>query len=115
MSTRCTNLVGQRFGRLTVVARAPNSKIREARWHCRCDCGGSTVSKGRALRAGLSQSCGCRQREISSLPRRFVNLVGRKFGRLTVISCVDPDQNAKEVRLPLPQVCNGSANAAAAP
>jgi hypothetical protein len=85
--TRCENLVGHRFARLLVVARAENSKSRQSRWVCACDCGGHTTVEGRSLRSGRIASCGCLRRELASRPRRFEALVGRRFGRLTVISC----------------------------
>jgi hypothetical protein len=57
------DLTGQRFGRLTVVRRAPPPRTR---WHCRCDCGGESISPTSTLRSGASQSCGCLQRERAS-------------------------------------------------
>ena len=33
------DLTGQRFGRLTVVARGENTKDGKSRWVCDCDCG----------------------------------------------------------------------------
>ena len=52
------NLVGQKFGRLTVVYRC-GSKNAHATWHCTCDCGGSTTSTTGNLRSGGATSCGC--------------------------------------------------------
>lgn len=54
---------GNRYGRLVVVERAANDKRGEARWMCRCDCGGKTVARGGSLRSGHTQSCGCLRRE----------------------------------------------------
>lgn len=48
---------GQRFGRLTVVELAEVK--REARWLCRCDCGGEIVTRGSCLANGDTKSCGC--------------------------------------------------------
>lgn len=59
------NLTGQRFGRLLVIERA-GSRNREALWHCKCNCGNEIYSRGASLRNGLSQSCGCLQKEIAS-------------------------------------------------
>ncbi len=53
---------GQRFGRLTVIRRAPNNpedRAGRARWVCRCDCGRMTVIIGSSLRNGTTRSCGC--------------------------------------------------------
>jgi hypothetical protein len=57
------DLIGQRFGRLTVVERAENYRT-EARWRCACDCGGDTRVTGYNLRSGSVQSCGCLRREV---------------------------------------------------
>lgn len=58
-----TSLVGSRFGRWTVVAFAYISPRREATWECRCACGNAGLVSTATLRAGLSRSCGCAQRE----------------------------------------------------
>lgn len=61
-----TDIVGRRFGRLTVVGRAMNLPGGHARWRCRCVCGGETVSMGSKLHSGRAQSCGCLKREMMS-------------------------------------------------
>lgn len=54
------NLVGQRFGKLTVLRRAKeNAKSGNARWVCRCDCGSTSTVIGSQLRRGHTTSCGC--------------------------------------------------------
>jgi hypothetical protein len=81
---RLVDLRGQVFGRLTVVERAENSAGGQTRWHCRCECGASTVVQGSSLRDSQSRSCGCLQRELTS-ERHLADLRGQRFGRLTVI------------------------------
>jgi hypothetical protein len=58
------DLLGQRFGRLQVVARAANTgpKKSMAVWCCVCDCGGTCDVLSSNLRAGKSTSCGCTRR-----------------------------------------------------
>lgn len=53
------NLVGQRFGRLTVVSLgdAPTGR-RPRRWVCSCDCGTRLEVTTQGLRGG-TKSCGC--------------------------------------------------------
>lgn len=70
------NLIGQRFGRLTVIERVENNKENRACWLCQCDCGNQIVYPGSTLRRGRAQSCGCLKLE---------DLTGKKFGKLTVI------------------------------
>ena len=52
------NEMGNRYGRLTVVAAAPGM-VGQLRWTCRCDCGANHVVAGRHLRDGSTTSCGC--------------------------------------------------------
>lgn len=53
------NLVGKRFGKLVVTARAPNAVTQKTRWCCRCDCGAETIVQGGNLISGRQVSCGC--------------------------------------------------------
>ncbi len=68
---RLVDLAGQRFGRLTVLNRAPNKNGR-AIWHCKCDCGAETAIASSSLKAGLTRSCGClhHERLVSGLNAR---------------------------------------------
>lgn len=56
-------MIGLRFGRLTVVQRAPSDKRKNSKWECRCDCGTRRVVYQFCLLNGNSASCGCLQRE----------------------------------------------------
>lgn len=58
------DLTGHRFGRLTVVARAPNNSSGCVCWACRCECGTDKVISRISLRSGDSNSCGCFRREV---------------------------------------------------
>jgi hypothetical protein len=58
---KALDLVGQVFGRLTVIYRAENDAAGGTRWLCRCDCGGESVVAGGNLRSGHTASCGCSQ------------------------------------------------------
>lgn len=52
-------LVGVRFGRLVVVERAGKTNWNELLWLCRCECGSTPTVRGKNLRSGQTQSCGC--------------------------------------------------------
>lgn len=56
------DLLGQRFGRLTVVEKLP-SKNNMSMWRCVCDCGNETAVLGKNLKSGRTKSCGCLQKE----------------------------------------------------
>ena len=56
------NIVGARFGWLTVVSRDETYKDgKHTKWLCVCDCGNTTSVTRDALLAGRTQSCGCQQ------------------------------------------------------
>lgn len=57
------DLAGQRFGNLTVIERAENSKDGGAKWLCKCDCGNETVVKAGNLKSGHARSCNCLKKE----------------------------------------------------
>ena len=72
------NLVGNRFGKLTVISKTDHCIHGSVAWLCKCDCGNSIEVSTRDLNRGAVKSCGC-------LKKERCNLVGRRFGRLTVI------------------------------
>lgn len=60
---RFEDLTGLRFGRWTVMERAPN-RGKRVYWVCRCDCGATREIRQDGLRSGVSQSCGCYQHDV---------------------------------------------------
>lgn len=52
------NLLGQTFGRLTVIKRKGTIGSR-ALWRCRCECGKYTDVRSIDLLSGNTKSCGC--------------------------------------------------------
>lgn len=83
------DLTGQRFGNLTVIEMVEdyitsggNALVQ---WKCTCDCGTTDVmATSTALINGNKKSCGCLNHEHKSY-REIENLIGCKFGRLTVV------------------------------
>ena len=60
-------MIGERFGRLTVISEGEKAHSGEYRWICKCDCGIITGPvRGSHLRGGVSRSCGCLQREVAA-------------------------------------------------
>src|SRR3990167_1882562 len=57
------DLVGHRFGRLAVIARAA-SRGGRGYWTCKCDCGAVRVVYTGHLRTHHTQSCGCYHRDV---------------------------------------------------
>lgn len=78
------DLTGMRFGRLTVIrgSEIKPHHYHEAFWHCKCDCGAETDVLGYHLRAGLTSSCGCLKREISSSVNKTHGESGTRLFRI---------------------------------
>ena len=53
------DLTGKKYNHLTVVRRVENSENGVARWECLCDCGNTTIVRGKNLKNGSVKSCGC--------------------------------------------------------
>lgn len=105
------DLSGNKCGRLTVVDIAIREKS-QVYWNCTCDCGNKIVVVTSRLRQGSTKSCGCYRRELAQkktekldrgktavgepIPkeklvnrkRRFENLQGKVFNKLTVLELV---------------------------
>lgn len=60
--TRLKDLTGNKYGKLTVICRAPNQG-RRTMWYCECDCGNTAVVRSENLQSGNSKSCGCIEKE----------------------------------------------------
>jgi hypothetical protein len=63
------DLMGQRFGKLTVVGRA-RSRHETTAWRCRCQCGRFAEYRSDMLRAGRRVSCGCAEKAARFAPGR---------------------------------------------
>lgn len=97
--THFVDLVGKKFGRLTVISRAENNKYNQSCWNCLCDCGNKIVVRGGSLKdkKNGTKSCGCISVEIMKNNRYSrLDLTGLKFGKLTVLefSHLDKRQSA---------------------
>ena len=77
------NLVGQKFGKLTVLEPIPPVSQK-----CICECGNEIIVATSNLTNGNTKSCGCYKKERAS-EASFKSLVGQRFGKLVVIERVD--------------------------
>src|SRR3990167_6295575 len=79
------DLVGQRFGRWTVIAFSHLYKGRFKMYVCHCDCGTARKVFGDSLTRGKSKSCSClaRAKVIENIE---TNIVGQHFGSWDVIA-----------------------------
>ena len=77
--SRELDLTNKRYGKLIVVERIFKDKAGR-HWRCVCDCGNEVEFAAQYLSKGTKTSCGCVPRKT-----RFIDLTGKRFGRLTVI------------------------------
>lgn len=56
---RFKDRVGERYGRLTVIAHAGKNEKGRHLWLCKCDCGNEKTVSSDNLSSGKSKSCGC--------------------------------------------------------
>lgn len=83
--SKLIDLVGQRYGQLTVLSYQGDRS-----WQVRCDCGAVKTVLGKSLRNGLTRSCGCATAELRApglkCPRGSrSDLTGQVFGQLRVL------------------------------
>lgn len=74
------NLIGRKYGKLTVVELLGSDTQGQRQWRCRCDCGGTRIVTTGNLNAGRTTNCGC---------KKSPDLTGKVFGRLTVLERSD--------------------------
>jgi hypothetical protein len=81
------DLTGQIFGNFRVISDAgtyisPSGSRQVRMWLCECLlCGGPTKQSTANLKSGVVKSCGCTKK---------VDMIGRRFGKLTVIEEIEP-------------------------
>jgi hypothetical protein len=61
-----TDLVDQKFGRLTAIKESGRDKHGKVKWECLCACGNITTTIAGDLRSGKTRSCGCFKREVAA-------------------------------------------------
>ena len=90
----CTiNLVGQKFGRLTITKWAGTDAQRGSKWAAKCECGAEVVVRRRNLVYGRNTlSCGCHRKDVQrirlhqpngSVKRQWVSVKALKAGLVT--------------------------------
>lgn len=68
------SLIGEVFGRLTVISEDGRSNAGKVKWLCKCECGKYKSVIGSNLKNGKTTSCGCIHREQLSNLRKTHHL-----------------------------------------
>ena len=83
------DLTNQQFGFLTVLKDSKERRNNhEVMWACKCICGKIVKVSTNDLKRGSTRSCGCKKQELNA-QTRTKSMIGKKFGKLTVISLND--------------------------
>lgn len=96
------DLRGLKFGKLKVLYRVKNPYGRkDSYWKCKCECGQLHIAQGSLLTRGNIKSCGCLKKDentnkrisetLKGTPKK--DLVGKKYGHLTVKKLLFIDKN----------------------
>lgn len=85
------DIVGNKFGKLRVkkYLKREDTHRKNNRYLyfyvCQCECGKSVEAERKNLMAGHIQSCGCLRRKLDGDGAE--DILGRRFGKLTVLKC----------------------------
>lgn len=64
--SRCRDLTGMKFGRLTAIGIDDSKPGRKTYWVCECECGNVSSHRADGLLSGSIKSCGCLKIELSA-------------------------------------------------
>ena len=77
------DLIGQKYGKLTVISYAGRKQSGENQkktmWLCKCECGNEKIVAGAELRNGHTTSCGCVHKKMVGDINRKHNLSNRCY------------------------------------
>ena len=101
------DLTGRIFGELTVVSMADEryGKLNEIQWDCKCSCGASPCVTGHYLRQTKHASCQICSKYV--VGTSIVDLTGRTFGKLSVISISDKRAKGGQIQWDCTCSCGG--------
>ncbi len=87
MAAKSIVVVGEKYGRLTIVSDGGKNKHSKTIVNCQCECGNTCTVILSRLKSGLTKSCGCYKTETTS-ERTRVDYTGLVHGRLTLLKDV---------------------------
>ena len=89
MAKNIPDIVGNRYGRWTVIGNAGKCQSGEKKILCRCDCGTEKVLRRSSVTSGNSKSCGCYASEENQkrdfarvLPNKALSNLGRHHTKM---------------------------------
>lgn len=94
MGRPAKNLIGKKFGKLTILERAKNAADGHAQWKCQCDCGNIVIVNSSSLQrkgSKATKSCGCnriQKAKIKGNINRIKDRANQHFGKLIALQCI---------------------------
>lgn len=79
------NLIGQKFGKLTVIEETKERKNKSVVWICKCECGRQEKFSTKELRSDGIIQCHCCGNNREPNSNLLENIIGKKFNSLTVL------------------------------
>lgn len=76
MAKQYIDIIGNKYGKLTVVKYTGINSRRQALFECKCDCGNICIVAGCSLRIGHTNSCGCMQKKKAQEQMKYINSNG---------------------------------------
>ena len=88
-SIKYENIANQKFNHLTALYPVGSNKAGMMQWACQCDCGNPIlkITTAYALKNNETISCGCQRKSFGG--KNLIDLTGKRFGQLTVLSRAD--------------------------
>lgn len=84
------NLIGQKFGKLTVIEYTNETRHGRAVWKCQCECGGFCYATTEGLRVGDNTTCGCSNKARENFANAVkVDYTNKRFNKLLVLGPTD--------------------------
>ena len=74
------DLIGKKFGKLTVIKNVGIDKKYNTLWLCKCDCGNEKIVARYKLTIGNTKSCGCLKKQHCSNLHKIHGLSNTKIG-----------------------------------
>lgn len=84
------DITGNKYGKLTAISPTAQRSHGSTVWKCQCECGNIVYARLEGLRVGDNTSCGCYNKAKELFAKRYkVDLVGKKYGKLTVLEATN--------------------------
>lgn len=89
------NLIGQKFGKLTVIKETEERKNKSIVWVCKCDCGQQEKFSTKELRSDGIVQCHCCGNQRKPNSNLLEDIVGKKFNSLLVLEKTEKKAGGK--------------------